>query len=56
MVVLVIAHQVAVSLWNKAAYREFVWINESFLFPFIHLLIPAQIVITGFATGHFSEV
>jgi hypothetical protein len=36
MVLLVIAHQIAVSLWNKAAYWEFLWINESFLFPFIH--------------------
>src|SRR5215813_7938771 len=38
--------QVAVPLWNKAAYWEFLWINESLLFPFIHLLIPAQVVIT----------
>src|SRR5262245_26360618 len=47
MVLLVIAHQVAVSLRNKAAYREFLWIDQSLLFPFIHLLIPAQVVITG---------
>src|SRR5215510_7498906 len=47
MVLLVIAHQVAVSLWNKAACWEFLWINQSLLFPLIHLLIPAQIVIAG---------
>ncbi len=47
VVLLVIAHQIAVPLWNKAACGEFLWINKSLLFPFIHLLIPAQVVITG---------